>query len=355
MDNLENNFIPEDPSVEPETVEELAEQTAVIEESAPDADPVADLPNDAPSEDEAAQNESVDEAGQEISDGKRDALPYEKRFYMLYGGESVPESIDLSGTRDFLSQMGFNGGELSQAREGKDFAAANEGKAKNEKPGNLWCSYCGREISGVDYYRLKDGRKRCTVCSRSLVKTDEQLKRIYQRIRKNMETFFDVLIEEDVNIFFVDERKLKKKLKIQIGSYDDQSILVLGCAVPEKEGYSIYLENSAPLISITATIAHEMTHIWQFANWTEYKRKKRNKRIKGHSLEEIEGMAKWAEIQYLYLIGERRTAEREEAKTILREDEYGKGFRMYIDEYPLAKKAMTKNDTPFIVEEKEKQ
>lgn len=60
-----------------------------------------------------------------------------------------------------------------------------------------------------------------------------------------------------------------------------------------------------------------------------------------------EGMAKWAEIQYLYLIGETNVAKREEYITGNRKDEYGIGFCLYEDKYPLTREAMTCEDTPF--------
>jgi hypothetical protein len=58
-------------------------------------------------------------------------------------------------------------------------------------------------------------------------------------------------------------------------------------------------------------------------------------------------MAKWVEIQYLYLIGETNIAKREEAITRSREDEYGIGFCLYEERYPLSRKAMVCEETPF--------
>jgi hypothetical protein len=58
-------------------------------------------------------------------------------------------------------------------------------------------------------------------------------------------------------------------------------------------------------------------------------------------------MAKWAEIQYLYLIGETNVAKREEFITRKRQDEYGIGFCLYDDYYPLAREVMFCEDTPF--------
>ena len=61
-----------------------------------------------------------------------------------------------------------------------------------------------------------------------------------------------------------------------------------------------------------------------------------------------EGMAKWAEIQYLYLIGEAAVARREEYITRNREDEYGAGFNAMDDKYPLSYNTIICKNTPFI-------
>ena len=54
------------------------------------------------------------------------------------------------------------------------------------------------------------------------------------------------------------------------------------------------------------TIAHELTHIWQFANWN---RKEMSRRYGNRDMV-YEGMAEWAAIQFLYLIGETAFARR---------------------------------------------
>ena len=96
--------------------------------------------------------------------------PYHERYYLKYreGKRSVP--LDLDGTKNFLQTLGFDGGELRQAREGtslaEEFRVADTGKGNQ-----MYCSYCGAEISGVEFFRLPDGRLRCTTCSNSIVTT----------------------------------------------------------------------------------------------------------------------------------------------------------------------------------------
>ena len=105
------------------------------------------------------------------------------------------------------------------------------------------------------------------------------------------------------------------------------------------------MENGAPRMQSTMTIAHELTHIWQYLNWDK-KTILRNYG-KAQELEVYEGMAKWSEIQYAYLIGESAAAKREEMIARVRQDEYGRGFCKYIAKYPLSTEIKLKGDTPF--------
>lgn len=53
------------------------------------------------------------------------------------------------------------------------------------------------------------------------------------------------------------------------------------------------------------------------------------------------------EIQYLYLVGETNVARREENHVRKRDDEYGRGFCLYEERYPLTRQAMSCEETPF--------
>lgn len=268
-------------------------------------------------------------------------LPYHERAYLLYGNAEKIEKLDLDGTSAFLQGMGFDGGELRQAREGKELSDVLKGQIDRSEKN---CSYCGIEISGVDHYRLPDGRLRCTTCSNTLIKTKTELLEIYNKVISDMETLFNAQIRVPIQIEMLEERKLKKKLKRPLSDVDDNALLILGVAVNKRGKYSIYLENGAPRISAIATFIHELTHIWQYVNWGKAKLPRLSKT---EELLVYEGMAKWVEIQYLYLIGETLVAKREEAYTLERQDAYGIGFRLYLDQYPLSRQAMNLCDNPF--------
>ena len=297
-------------------------------------------------EGDASETEEIAQEGtEEISSSQPEIkdIPYHERYYLKYREGKRNTPLDLEGTRAFLTKIGFDGGELKQAREGKDRAdcfANSDDKSKQ-----MSCSYCRAEISGVDFYYMPDGRLRCSNCSNTIVKTKEEVQKICQRVMENMEQFFGATIDVPISIEVIDERKLKKKIGVPLGTKDSQSVLILGVAISKKKKYSIILENGAPRISLIATFAHELTHIWQYTHWDD--KKDFPKCPKDKRLFIYEGMAKWVEIQYLYLVGESTVAKREEHITRNRQDEYGIGFRLYEDQYPLSREAMSCDETPF--------
>lgn len=287
-------------------------------------------------------NNEAEPADVSVSPEEKKGNAYSESYYLLYGNKEK-KYLDLESTGKFLATLGFDGGELKQARKGRTAFHTYKDTEDGQK-NRMFCSYCGLEISGIEYQRLPDGRLRCTTCSNSLVKSEVQ--ELCDRVISNMEAFFGASVNVPIHIEMLEERKLKKKIKSPISVVDDKSILVLGAAVNDKKGYTIYLENGAPRISVIATFAHELSHIWQYINWDNKKGFKvcpKDKRLLIY-----EGMAKWAEIQYLYLIGETAIARREEFITRKREDEYGIGFRIYEDKYPLSYGTIICDNSPFI-------
>lgn len=316
-----------------ETTEPVAEE---VDETTPETEEVV--------EESSTENETEAPTEELSSLPEIDAVPYHERYYLKYREGKRNTVLDLDGTKSFLQEIGFDGGELRQAREGKNCAENMRNTDKN-KNNQMFCSYCGTELSGVEFFRLPDGRMRCNTCSNTVVKSKAEVEALCKRVIENMDSFFGARIDVPVSIEVTDERKLKKKLGIPLDTRDSQSMLILGVAVNKKQKYSIILENGAPRISLIATFAHELTHIWQYTHWDNNKNLK--KCPKSKRLLIYEGMAKWVEIQYLYLIGETTVARREEYITRNRQDEYGIGFCIYEDRYPLSREAMFCEETPF--------
>ncbi len=330
-------------SEENKLFEEELKQDEVEEPVAEEVDETTPETEDT-SEEVSTENETEAPTEELSSPPEIESVPYHERYYLKYREGKRNTALDLDGTKSFLQEIGFDGGELRQAREGKNCAENLRNTDKN-KNNQMFCSYCGAELSGVEFFRLPDGRMRCNTCSNTVVKSKAEVEALCKRVIENMDSFFGARIDVPVSIEVTDERKLKKKLGIPLDTRDSQSMLILGVAVNKKQKYSIILENGAPRISLIATFAHELTHIWQYTHWDNNKNLK--KCPKSKRLLIYEGMAKWVEIQYLYLVGETNVARREEYITRNRQDEYGIGFCLYEDRYPLTREAMFCEETPF--------
>jgi len=272
--------------------------------------------------------------------------PYHERYYMLYGKDCESAFIDISGTLNYLSDMGMQRNSLKQAREGKRIAEFIEATYKPGKPDARYCDFCGTEIFGVEYETLADGRDRCLRCGKTAIKTGEEFRKIFEDVKRNMESFFGIKINAGIKVEMVNSKTLHKRLGKAFIPTPKSDGRVLGVAISDKNGYTLLVENGSPRMASMLTMAHELTHIWQYINWNDKAiRKKYGKKMR---LEIYEGMAKWVEIQYAYLINEPATAKREEIITFHRDDEYGHGFMRYRANYPFSLGTVITKMTPFM-------
>ena len=132
---------------EEETSEEAPEEVMGVPTEEATAEPAAEgTPKQIPEEaDEelpvAPQPENQDEPlsleEAVASDTIPEIAPYHERYYLRYCGGARTEELDLEGTKNFLQDLGFDGGELRQAREGKDraenFRSADSGNARGRR------------------------------------------------------------------------------------------------------------------------------------------------------------------------------------------------------------------------------
>lgn len=271
--------------------------------------------------------------------------PYAKSNYLHFGFETVPGFIDVNDTLSYLQACGFDDNSLTQARERAKESLVYDGSYDPHKENCRYCDFCGEILSGVEYEIISDGRERCNECSRTVLKTLDEFNDAFLEVRSNMENMFSIKIFASIDVKTMDAKKLAKKLKIKFTPTAGFDGRVLGVAIDEHGTYRLYVENQSPYLNAVATIAHELTHIWQYLNWS----KKHIIKRYGRSMELCiyEGMAKWVEIQYLYFINEPDRAYRELCATLARDDEYGNGLRLFLDEYDLSTGVNVDIKTPF--------
>lgn len=316
--------VPAEPEVPAET--ETPEESTLQSESQPQQEP---------------EKTAIDNKIKNISSRK----PYYDRYYLLYGNPQTDEALKVKETKDYLGSIGFVNGYMQQAREGKDIARQIKEKYNPDLKGFRACDFCGIELVGSEYEILADGRERCINCGKTAVTTEKEFVEIYKETLRNLEGFFGIRINVGIRVKMTTAAKIAKRLGKQFSPSPGFDARVVGVAIKSREGYTLLLENGAPRISAVMTIAHELTHIWQYLNWND----KAIRRQYGNlELEVYEGMAKWVEIQYAILINENENAIREEINTRRRQDEYGYGFLRYIEKYPFSRGQYITRETPFM-------
>lgn len=263
--------------------------------------------------------------------------------YLNYGGAELAAHVDQSGTLAYLKSLGYANGELEQAR-----AALAERKVDTftfDALNSRYCDFCYDRIMGGEYEVLKDGRDRCSRCSRTALSTHDQFVDEFEQVRTNMELAFGIELGVPLLVRMVNAREIARRTGetfVATGGVDPR---VLGFAQVKDGRHELFVENGSPRLAAVATMAHELTHIWQFKSWSipqihaKYGRK--------NHLPVYEGMASWAQVQYLLYTRDVDFAHRQHAYLLQREDEYGVGYRIYIERYPLNVDGDVWDESPF--------
>lgn len=174
------------------------------------------------------------------------------------------------------------------------------------------CSYCHRDLFNVEYTEVKENagrnnRKLCSKCAKLIVSDENELEKLYKKVRKYLCDSFAIELPDDINVRFATAEKIRIKLKT-----GDQRVVV-GFADPKTR--ELWVEADAPMPNVQDVLAHELTHMWQFDN------------IKMSDLVYVEGHASYVEVQYMRHENRKKFAEWQEESLNSRRDEYGEGFR----------------------------
>lgn len=263
--------------------------------------------------------------------------------FLNYGGALSEDALATSETLDYLRRLGFGDNYLSRAREAvKTFDRAS---FEFEPDDASYCDFCFVRLTGVEYDVLPDGRDRCIRCSRSVVRTTDDLIEIVMEVRSKLELAFGISVRLPKEIGMANAKEIARRTGETFVATPSVDPRVLGFADSSRDGDSLFIENGSPKLAAITTIAHELVHIWQYSNWDE----KHILALYGAArrLAVYEGMATWAHVQYLFFIKEFDHASRQEVYARERSDEYGEGFRAFAERYPIDRNGDTTGDSPF--------
>ncbi len=271
---------------------------------------------------------------------------YQNECYLKYGFAEIDGRLRVEDVQKYLHVRGFCDNYLTKARKRDALTEQLRFDPENH------CDFCGIPLNGVSYDSLNDGRVRCNDCSASAVTTVEEFSELFNRCLEMLELFYDVQYHVPISLTVADARKVAKGAGYVFRPSTDLAVRALGYAQRKRGKYSIIMENGSPRLAAIDTMVHELTHIWQYINWSDgqvHSIYGMNDNSCTKLARDIvyEGMAVWAAIQYLYQIGENYYASLQEAIALSRPDVYGVGFKLYCRQYPLVKDQSVCRYTPF--------
>ena len=286
-------------------------------------------------------NEYLEECFLERGIGTREKSRYQQDCFLKFGFSEIDKRLKLQDVMKYLTVRGFSQNTFRKARTRNlmedsliDLDAVNH------------CDFCGMPISGVSYERLTDGRIRCNDCTNSAITTVDDFREIFKQCLSLMQSFFAINYSVGMKVVTTDARTIARGYGSVFKPSTEYVSRVLGYARKASGRYEIYLENGSPRLATIDTMAHELTHIWQYINWNE---KEIKKLYPDPAVRDMvyEGMACWTSIQYLYLIGENAYARDQEMIMEQRNDIYGAGFKVFREKYPFIKDSSLVKYSPF--------
>lgn len=286
-------------------------------------------------------NEGFEEYFEEIGITPIEKTRYQTECFLKFGFAEIDSRIRLEDVRRYLTVRGFGQNALVKARKRDRLKASLiDSEAVNH------CDFCGLPLSGVSFDKLTDGRIRCHDCSASAIHSVKEFQDLFGQCLGMTESFFSIDFKTDITVKTADARKIARGYGSVFSPSTDVAVRVVGYARREGGKFSLYVENGSPRLAAMEIMVHELTHIWQYRNWKDgeiaraYPEKYKRDIV-------YEGMAEWASLQYMYLIGEYSYAQKQEALLEERTDIYGIGFRMYREKYPIIRDFSLVRLTPF--------
>ena len=266
---------------------------------------------------------------------------YQNECFMKYGFDEIDGRLKLEEVKQYLVVHGFYDNDFTKARKreklednGLDLNVENH------------CDFCGMPLSGVSYEKLDDGRVRCGNCSATAITSLEDFTKLFSQTSQMMESFYEINYNVAIAVRMVDANKIARGYGSVFTPSTAPVARVVGYAERKRNKYQINIENGSPRLATIETTVHELTHIWQYINWKKadidklYDTKWKRDLV-------YEGMAIWASIQYLYMIGEESYASQREQIYMADDSAYGEGFKLYNEKYPLKKDHSILKHTPF--------
>lgn len=275
--------------------------------------------------------------------GQTVSTKYKEECFLKFGFDVIDPRIKVKDVRDYLRVRGWCNNDFTKAR--KLEVIPQEQLVLNSEH---HCDFCLSPLTGVSYEKINDGRIRCNECSVSAIDSVDELRDLFYQLIDMMQAFYDIRFRVPVGVLVTDAETLKNGKDYLFKESRNSQYIKVGYAKRKKDRYSIEIEGGCPRLVAIETFIHELTHIWQKTNWSDSRLNGRYGL--GNRTMIYEGMADWAAVQFLYIIGEGYYATKREQYLMQRQDREGEGFRNYCLRYPLVKDSSYVMRSPFMAE-----
>jgi hypothetical protein len=195
------------------------------------------------------------------------------------------------------------------------------------------CVFCGKVFGATQFHQLDDGRQRCFTCSQTGIDQVSLVEPLYEQVRDFFKDVYGKTLPTDIELSVLSTGEIHKLSGLPFVPEAGHPRIAGKATRDELDHLKVVIENGSPKVHTLSTLAHELTHIWQYVKLP----------VDSMTLEEIEGFATWVEIDMMTQLGETPYANMLEQQLLHRQDEYGTGYRLI--KQKLA--AMPDGTTPF--------
>lgn len=233
--------------------------------------------------------------------------PEVKPEYLHFGADTVPDLFAPDALLQLCERV------LPKYEQAE--APTDEDKLKANKT----CTFCGSTV--LFLHHLADGREMCNDCKNHQLTQQDEIKQLYQQTVQYMNQGYGIKLTDRLHIRFKSADEIREVTGTPIDGR------VLGFYSPKTR--QLWIEGRGPRISMQSTLAHELTHVWQYDCLPIRRlRAKLPRATRDRTLLCIqEGHAVYVEIDVMRKMHEETYANFMTALSMQRKDEYGIGFQ----------------------------
>ncbi|MGG3469072.1 hypothetical protein ABES02_16520 [Neobacillus pocheonensis] len=251
--------------------------------------------------------------------------------YLHFGYDRYPTELALRETYLLIDEL-LTRKKLREVRT-EYLGLLKVGDTMKMSGSETQCVFCGNVFSSTQVHQLDDGRKRCFTCNETAIDRVSQVEPLYNQVRQFFNEVYLVPLPADIELSLLSTAEIHSMSGLPFIPEAGHPRLTGKASMDVYGKLKLIVENGSPKIYTLSTLAHELTHIWQYENLD----------VEKLTVEELEGFASWVEVHMMTQMGEIPYANMLKQQLLNRQDEYGTGYRLIVEKLS----RQSKTATPF--------